>query len=94
MHDKWESKKRVSFKPKNYVSTSKPLELLDIDLFVPSRTKILGGGYYDFVIVNHYTIFTWTLFLSHREETFKDFVKFVKLVQNQINLKFFITKVV
>lgn len=31
--------------------------------------------------------FRWTLFLVHTKETFKDFVRFVKLVQNQINLK-------
>ena len=31
---------RVPFKPKNIVSTSKALELLHLDLFGPSRTKV------------------------------------------------------
>ena len=35
---------RVSFKPKNIVSTFKPLELLHMDLFDPTRTTSLGGN--------------------------------------------------
>jgi len=53
---------RVSFKPKNIFSISKPLELLHLDLFGPSRTKSLGGNYYGFVIVDDFSRFTWTLF--------------------------------
>ena len=34
---------RVSFKSKNTVSTSRPLELLYMDLFGPTRTTSLGG---------------------------------------------------
>jgi hypothetical protein len=49
---------RVSFKPENIVSTSKPLELLHLDLFGQSRTKTLGGNYYGFVIVNDFYRFT------------------------------------
>jgi len=33
------------FQSKNFVSTSKPLELLHMDLFGPSRTMSLGGTY-------------------------------------------------
>jgi len=46
-----------SFQSKN-VSTSKPLELLHIDLFGPSRTMGLGGTYYGLVIVDDYSRFT------------------------------------
>lgn len=59
-------KTRVSFKSKNIVSTSKPLELLHLDLFGPSRTRSLGENYYGFVIVDDYSIFTWTLFLTQK----------------------------
>ena len=41
-----------SFQSKNVVSTSKPLELLHIDLFGPSRTMSLGDNYYGLVIVD------------------------------------------
>ena len=51
-----------SFKLKNVVSTSKPLELLHMDLFGPSRTMSLGGNYYALVIVDDFSRFTWTLF--------------------------------
>jgi len=37
---------KSSFKQLNVVSTSRPLELLHIDLFGPSKTMSLGGNYY------------------------------------------------
>jgi len=61
-----ENQTRVSFKPKNIVSTSKPLEIHHLDLFGPSRTRSLGGNYYGFVIVDDFFRFTWTLFLSSK----------------------------
>jgi len=69
---------RVSFKPKKVVSTSKPLELLHLDLF---------GNYYGFVIVDDFSRFTWTLFLSSRDDTFDAFIKFANTIQNQLSLK-------
>jgi len=47
-----------SFQSKNVISTSKPLKLLHIDLFGPSRTMSLGGNYYGLVIVGDYSRFT------------------------------------
>lgn len=78
---------RVSFKLKNIISTSKPLEFLHLYLFDPSRTRTLCGTYYGFVIVDNYSRFTWTLFLADKEKTFRAFVKFAKLFQNLYNLK-------
>jgi len=78
---------RVSFKPKKVVSTSKPLELLHLDLFGPSTTRNLGGNFYGFAIVNDFSRFTWTLFLSSKDDTFDAFVKFSKIIQNQLSLK-------
>jgi len=57
-----EKQVKNSFQSKNVVSTSKPLELLHIDLFGPSRTMTLAGNYYGLVIVDDYSRFTWTLF--------------------------------
>ena len=34
---------RTSFTPKNVVSTSRPLELLHLDLFGPTQVASLGG---------------------------------------------------
>ena len=47
-----------SFESKNVVSTSRPLELLHLDLFGPTRTVSLNGKKYGFVIVDDYT--RWT----------------------------------
>lgn len=79
----------VSFKSKKVVLTSKPLELLHLDLFDPLRTRSLGGNHYRFVIIDNYYRFTWTLFLTHKDATFKAFVDFAKLVRNVFNLKIF-----
>ena len=59
---------RVSFKSKNVVSTSRPLELLHMDLFGPSRTTRIGGNYYGLVIVDDYSRFYWTFFLCSKDE--------------------------
>jgi len=52
-----------SSKHKNVVSSSRPLELLHMDLFGPLRTMSLGGNYYALVIVDDFSRYTWTLFV-------------------------------
>ena len=54
---------KQSFKLKNFVSTSKPLELLHMDLFGPSRTMSLGGNYYALIVVDDFSRFAWKTFL-------------------------------
>ncbi|XP_060216297.1 uncharacterized protein LOC132643781 [Lycium barbarum] len=75
---------RTSFKPKKGVSTSRPLELLHMDLYGPMRIQSIGGKKYIFVIVDDFSRFTWTLFLRTKDETFSVFVAFVK--QTQVKL--------
>nr|KYP36277.1 Copia protein [Cajanus cajan] len=43
---------KSSFQSKNHVSTSRPLELLHIDLFGPTRTIFVSGKRYGLVIVD------------------------------------------
>ena len=64
---------KVSFKAKCMISTSRPLELLNLDLFGPSRTMCIGENYNALVIVDDYSRFTWTLFLPCKNNAFKDF---------------------
>ena len=78
---------KSSFHSKNVISTSKPLELLHMDLFGPSRTKSFGGNYYALVIDDDYSRYTWTFFLTLKSEAFKAFKKFAKAVQNEKDLK-------
>ncbi|WKA13308.1 hypothetical protein VitviT2T_030622 [Vitis vinifera] len=72
-----------SFKNKNFISTSRPFELLHMDLFGPSRTPSLGGKSYAFVIVDDFSRYTWVLFLSQKNEAFYEFSKFCNKVQNE-----------
>ena len=71
-----------SFKLKNVVSSSRPLELLHMDLFGPSRTMSLGGNYYALVIVDDFSRYTWTLFLESKSDAFSAFKKLARSLQN------------
>ena len=64
---------RNTFKPKNLVPTIRPLELLHMNLFGPTRTTSLGGKRYELVIVDDYSRFTWVMFLAYKDETFELF---------------------
>ena len=44
-------------------ATSKPLELLHIELIGPTRTKSLGGKRYIMVMVDDFTRYTWVILL-------------------------------
>ena len=68
---KRENKLKNSFSSKNIVSTSRPLELLHLDLFGPTRTTSICGKRYELVIVNDYFKWTWVMFLAHKDESFK-----------------------
>ena len=59
---------RNSFKLKNCVSTTRPLELLYVDLCGPMR---ITSKRYVLVVVDDYSRFTWTLFLASKDETFE-----------------------
>jgi len=45
---------KTSFKSKQLVSTSNPLELIHMDLFGPSRTRNIGGNYYALILIDDY----------------------------------------
>ena len=47
---------------KNVMMTSKPLELLHMDLFRPVAYLSIGGSKYDLVIVDDFSRFTWVTF--------------------------------
>ncbi|KAH9770099.1 Integrase catalytic domain-containing protein [Citrus sinensis] len=74
---------KTSFKNKNHISTSKPLELLHIDLFGQSRYASLNGKYYAFVIVDDYSRYTWVLFLANKDDALDAFKVLYKKLQNE-----------
>jgi hypothetical protein len=50
------------------MSTSRPLELLHMDLFGPTTYASAGGNLYCLVIVDDYSIYTWVFFLQEKFE--------------------------
>ena len=50
------------------VQTSRPLELLHIDLMGPARVQSLGGKKYILVVVDDFTRYTWVLLLRDKAE--------------------------
>ena len=74
---------KTSFKPKGFVTTSRPLELLHMDLFRPTRTSSLGEKRYGLVMVDDFSRFTWIFFLAHKDESFSAFIKFYWKVSNE-----------
>ena len=72
---------------KAYMSTSRVLELLHMDLFGPITYKSLGENLYCLVIVDDYSRYTWTFFLHDKFEVAACFKKFAKRAQNEFEVK-------
>ena len=54
---------------KSIITTSRPLELLHLDLFGPSHYDTLGGSKYGLVIVDDYSRYSWVFLLKSKDET-------------------------
>jgi len=67
---------KSSFKSKDIVSTSKPLELLHIDLFGPVNTASSYGSKYGLLIVDDYIRWTWVKFLRSKDNAYDVFSNF------------------
>lgn len=72
---------RVSHKKVTSIRTTKPLELLHMDLVGPTRTKSLGGKKYFMVMVDDFSRYTWVAFLRRKFETFNEFLNICKSIQ-------------
>ena len=76
---------KSSFRSKNVVTSSRPFELIHMDLCGPMRVQSRNGYSYVFVLVDDFSRYTWTLFLKYKNETFEEFEILVKQVQIKIN---------
>nr|ABF97065.1 retrotransposon protein, putative, Ty1-copia subclass [Oryza sativa Japonica Group] len=72
---------------KNVMTTTRPLELLHMDLFGPIAYLSIGGNKYGLVIVDDFSRFTWVFFLHDKSETQAIFKKFERRAQNEFDLK-------
>jgi transposase InsO family protein len=72
---------------KNVMTTSRPLELLHMDLFGPVAYVSIGGSKYGLVIVDDFSRFTWVFFLQDKSETQGTLKRFLRSAQNEFELK-------
>jgi transposase InsO family protein len=72
---------------KNVMTTSRPLELLHMDLFGPVAYLSIGGSKYGLVIVDDFSRFTWVFFLQDKSETQGTLKCFLRRAQNEFELK-------
>ena len=57
-----EKQSKKSFKSRTENLSSKPLELIHMDLFGPTRSVSLSGKKYGYVLVDNFLRFTWVFF--------------------------------
>jgi len=67
---------KSSFKSKDIVSTSRPLELLHIDLFGLVSNASIYGSKYGLVFVDDYSRWTWVKFLRTKDDAYDVFSNF------------------
>jgi hypothetical protein len=72
---------------KAFMSTSRPLELLHMDLFGPTTYASAGGNLYCLVIIDDFSRYTWVFFLHDKSEVASIFKKFAKKAQNEFDCK-------
>ncbi|XP_030941984.1 uncharacterized protein LOC115967010 [Quercus lobata] len=68
-------------------TTSRPLELLHLDLIGPTRTESLGGKRYIMVVVDDFTRYTWVILLRSKFDAPKHIEALCTRLQNEKNLK-------
>lgn len=72
---------------KAFMSTSRPLELLHMDLFGPTTYASAGGNLYRLVIVDDFSRYTWVFFLHYKSEVASIFKKFARRLKMNLITK-------
>jgi transposase InsO family protein len=72
---------------KNVMTTSRPLELLHMDLIGSVTYLSITGSKYDLVIVDNFSRFIWVFFLQDKIETQSTLKCFLRRAQNEFKLK-------
>jgi transposase InsO family protein len=69
------------------MTTTRPLEMLHMDLFGLVAYISIDSNKYGLVIVDDYSCFTWVFFLQDKSETQEVLKKFLRMTQNEIDAK-------
>src|SRR3954470_17305152 len=72
---------------KTIMTTTRPLELLHMDLLGPQNYASLGGNKYGLVIVDDFSRYTWVFFLDDKSKVVYIFTLFAKRAQIDNNSK-------
>jgi transposase InsO family protein len=72
---------------KNIMTTTRPLEMIHMDLFGPVAYINIGGNKNGLVIIDDYSRFTWVFFLQDKSETQYVLKKFLRMAQNEFYAK-------
>ena len=77
-------KQTKSSHPKvNVVATSRPLELLHVDLMGPTKTESMGGKRYIMVVVDDFSRYSWVEFLREKSEAYDKMERQCKRLYNE-----------
>ena len=68
-------------------ATSRPLELLHLDLMGPTRIESLGGKRYIMVMVDNFTRYTWVILLRSKLDALQHIDALCTRLQNEKSLK-------
>ena len=68
-------------------ATSRPFELLHLDLMGPTRTESLGGKRCIMVVVDDFTRYTWVILLKSKSDAFEHIEALCTRLQNKKNMK-------
>ena len=68
-------------------TTSRPLELLHLDLMGPTKTESLNGKRYIMVVVDEFTRYTWVMLLRSKFDTLEHIEAMCTRLQNEKSLK-------
>nr|GFB04416.1 hypothetical protein [Tanacetum cinerariifolium] len=77
---------KKTHKPKYEDTNQEKLYLLHMDLCGPMHVESVNGKKYILTIVNDYSRFTWVKFLRSKDETPTFIIKFMKMIQVQLNV--------
>jgi hypothetical protein len=69
------------------MTTTRPLEMIHMDLFGLVAYISIGSNKYGLVIVDDYSHFIWVFFLQDKSETQEVLKKFLKRAQNEFDAK-------
>ena len=79
--------RKTSFKSKTENSITEPFHLLHLDLFGPVNIMSINKKKYALVIVDDHTRYTWTFFLSKKDETPQLIIDLITLIENNSSFK-------